>query len=1667
VSDNIDRRVVEMQFDNDQFEKGVRDSIKSVENLDKSLKLKDAGRGLLNVSRVLGGLGLAGVGAGVGALARRFSTLGIVGMTAIQRITNAVITMGRQIFNSLSGLQAMKAGLFEYETQVNAIQTIMANTKSKGTSMDEIKKSLGELNVYADKTIYNFSQMAKNVGTFTAAGVDLETSVGAIKGISNLAAVTGTNATQSYRVMYQLSQALSSGVVKLRDWMSVENAGGMGGELFREAIMETARVHDIAIDSMIKEEGSFRDTLQKGWLTNEILLESLQKFTGDLTDEQLRSIGYTEEQIEGIKELGTMSNDAAQKVKTLTQLKETLTEAAGTGWARSWELIVGDFYQARDFYTRISDTLGGMINDSAEARNAVLEKWQTRGGRSVMIESMAEAFRNVMSVMDEIKGAAKDIFGKITSQHLIDLTKRFKAFVEATKIGTPTLERIRRIFRGLFSVVDIFGQGMAAVGKVLGKTLVKLQPTADGLLESAAGAGDFLVNLSNSIRETDWFGKKLESLIETLKAVRDWFIMVGEKVKFFGGWVATMAGIVVAKFREISSIFDPLRGKMKLFSKEFITAFKEVFQQFKKIDPTGIFNLFESIKSYFKAFKRDSSSVGSAFKVLEKPMETMEIRLKKITARLEEFVDVVGDKVLDILKNLTFDNFLDAGKFGLMIPRIVRFQKLISTTSKVVGEGAAGILAPGVALAIKNFINQGTGTLKGVEGILKGVQDTLRTFQKNIKAKTLSQIAGAIGLLAVSLIALSFVNPTRLSGSLAVVTALFTDLLVAMTAFDKMNTGGGMKGASKLVVLMGGLSLSIMLLSFSLKKLSDIEWDALSRGIVGITAITAVIIATSKILAKNAGGLGKAAFGMVVFGLALRTMVGAVKRFGELDPKTIAIGLLGISGVLAQFLLFTRLITSGGSVNKAAFSLVILSGSLYLMGISLKKIGEIHPATLGQGLLVMAGGLALFVAALKLMPQDTLVNAIALTVLAGAMNLIALALVKMGMMSWAELGVGMTALAGSLTVLVVALHLMTSTIAGAAALMIAAGALLLLGSALSVLGSLSLEQIGMALLGIVAVLAVLGIAAAILTPVVPIMLAIAAAMFLFGAAALAVGLAVTLFGAGIAALAAIGMTGIGVIMALVVGLVSLIPLVVVGVLNGISLILSGVISLTPKIMEAIKGMLLGIVNVIGEVVPRFIEVVGEIIMAIVNTFVAHYPDFIAAAVGVIVAFLTGIRDNIAKITTLAFEIVEEFITALSIKIPELVDTAYEAIITFIDGMTAATEEHLPTLIASAQDLAMAIIDGVISGITGGMGRVGESIMELGQTAIGSLKSILGINSPSKEFQSLGEYSSQGFAQGLTSETGSIAKSMTAMAEMVLSELVARMPQFNAAGRDAATAVSTGMQLGLNDSFVYIQLSYDYLIQQLQMFNTKFREVGNKHILLYTEGMKERINDIVSSARAVAVSGLNTISEYHNRFVNSGKAMAQGFAYGIRLETWVAEQAAASMAQAAVNSANSVLAVSSPSKVTTQIGRYFVMGFALGIRQFSNQATKSVNDLGENTVNALSTVASKIRDSINEEIDMNPTIRPVVDLTDIEAKGAMLNGILQPASSIKLSRTSQKEIQKARDETIVNTGKNSDSKLGTINLTQNNYSPKALDRIEIYRQTKNLTRTMKGLVEDYD
>ena len=514
MSKTIDEKIVSMKFDNASFEKNVQTSLKTLDNLKENLDMKGAAKGLEGISTAAKGVKLDGLGEAVETVKMKFSALEVMAVTALANITNSALNAGKRMVSALT-IDPIKTGLEEYETKMNAIQVIQANTKGKN-SMDDITAALDELNTYADNTIYNFSQMTSNVGKFVAQGLDVQHATNAIQGMANLAAASGANAEDMSRATYQMSQALG-GTIRKIDWNSLRNAN-MATTTLKETLMDLAKVNHIDIDAMIKDKGTFEDTLEKGWLSGDLFTQAMNIYSGVYSDAELKAKGFNDEQIKKFQDVAATAKAAATEVKTVSQLWDVLKEAAQSGWTQSWEYIIGDFESAKKTLTEAQVYFSEMIGKSAEERNKVLKQWNDAGGRDMLIQSLKNAWEGILSVITPVKEAFREVFPKTTATQLLNITKSLQEFTSHLKIGEETSKNLKSTFKGLFALLDIGRQALSALFNVVKPLFGFMGEASGGVLELTGSFGDWLVKLDETIKKTDFFNNVVSKIAEIGRA---------------------------------------------------------------------------------------------------------------------------------------------------------------------------------------------------------------------------------------------------------------------------------------------------------------------------------------------------------------------------------------------------------------------------------------------------------------------------------------------------------------------------------------------------------------------------------------------------------------------------------------------------------------------------------------------------------------------------------------------------------------------------------------------------------------------------------------------------------------------------------------------------------------------------------------------------------------------------------------------------------------------------------------------------------------------------------------------------------------------------------------------------------------------------------------------
>lgn len=1415
MSKEVDERVVEMRFNNALFESKVQQTMRSLAALNEKLMFKGAEKGFEKVSDSSEKVKFNALLNALDNLSQKFSAVEVIGVTALMRITNQAVDAGERLVKALS-LDPIISGFQEYETQINAVQTILANTSSKGTTLDQVNAALDELNHYADLTIYNFTEMTRNIGTFTAAGVDLNTSVSAIKGIANLAAVSGSTSQQASTAMYQFSQALASGTVKLQDWNSVVNAG-MGGQVFQDALKETARVHGIAIDSMIKKEGSFRETLSKGWLTSSILTETLQKFTGDLNEETLKSIGYTDEQIKKIMEMGKTANDAATKVKTFSQLKDTLTEALQSGWTQTWQTIIGDFEEAKELFTRFSDVFSDLINKSSEARNTVLA-----GGLNTGWQQLSTALGDSADFYSQMLEKVMLANGSISQKQIDDAG----SFVKALQQGGVSAEQLQNGLKESYKQLSVLG--------ALSDDALKAKKLDPAQVRSLAKSFEEVnQKVADGSLDLDIYSKKIgelsgrEHLIESIWNVFEALEKVVEPVA--RAWQKIFSPITADQIYNIAKSIDEFTAKLSIsdetadkiertFSGIFavlnvwknmlLTVSKVLGEVFNAVSPLA--GGFLSITASLSDCLVEMANAVNNSKTFKTTLDGIHWIIGKVSEGMQTFAGVLTDVsnnvsvVFDPLKTLGewFENFI-----SFITPKLKWLADKIGEIFEELGSGASGAFGNLNGNALWGFANAGmiAGLIAGIKGFLEAfkdigstVKDTIggvaellnklgeavTAWKNNKNAETLKTISTAVAILAGSLVVLSMVKPERLAASTGAMIALFAELLVALAIYDEIakKTKKVGKGTSSMVVMAAG----VLILTSALKKISEIETEKLLTSVIALGAVMAELVAAQVAISKWAKDGAKHAMSMLAMAAAVRVLAEAVEQLADLGWDGIEKGLIAVAGLLAEVAAFSGLSNFGGLTAGKAVGILILAAALSVLEKSVSAFSKMPVDELQNGIGVLGailGEIAVF-SMLSNPAEHVLSTATALTILSGGLLILSNALANLGGMTLGQIGVALAAMAGGLIEMGVALTLVKGSLGSATSFLIMSVVLNALVSPLKSLGEMSLEEIGHGLLAVGGALGIFAIAVGTMSLAGPIVIAVSAALSLLaGSFALLLGTmaAVSLMPLRVEALVvALGTLG------------SAIGVFIAGVIAGLG-------TAAGSIAIAIAEIIVAVCNAIAQAVPAIGNALAQLIVAICN---------------VIVQCSEPIGQALFTLGTVVIQTIIDLIAWAW-------DGGGEG-----GGIKGALSELLGNIVAwlSEHLNPINLFGGLLGTISGFFGKIGEYMsqglanglntgasVQIANNGVQTLcnkvkdffRNAFGINSPSTWMRELGQWFAPGLINGLNG-TASIAKlnaGTKVFGENVKSGLSGTFDGLNSwmfnKGSDAASSFYNGLSAAKN------------------------------------------------------------------------------------------------------------------------------------------------------------------------------------------------------------------------------------------------------------------------------
>lgn len=936
MSQTVDNKVVEMRFDNGQFEKGVATSMSTIDKLKAKLNFQDADKSLSSLSDSAKKVDMSTLANSVQKVSLQFSSLQVIAGTALANITNNAVNTGRKILSALT-INPVKDGMSEYETQMNAVQTILANTQKEGTNVKIVNKYLDELNTYADKTIYNFTEMTRNIGTFTAAGVKLDTSVSSIKGIANLAAVSGSNAQQASTAMYQLSQAIAAGKVQLMDWNSVVNAG-MGGQVFQDALIRTSEHLKTGAKEAINTYGSFRESLTKGeWLTTQVLTETLDQFAtaADTQEEYEAAVkkfvdeGYSQEEAEQIATMAKTAGEAATKVKTFSQLIDTCKEALGSGWTTTWRLIFGDFEDARKLWTSVSDAIGGFINKFSDARNKVLDSALYNNFKSLgeRIKSVGEATETVTKVTENFGEVVNRVIGGEFGNGAERVQKLTEAGMDWAHIQNLVNEQLGDSTR---HATD-YKEAQEEVTKAQAEAIESFAAMSDEQLTNIGFTQDEIYALRDLEAQSKKTGKSMQELLEEESSRKGGRELLIESFTNIGKAIGTVFKSVGEAWK---SVFDPVTSS-DLYG--VIEKFHSMSESMLGVGEHAD-QLVSTFRGLFVILKWGTNILGGGFKIA---IKVVSLLLKAFGLSFLDVTAIIGDFLYKIDQFLSENDFLAAGV------------NLLAEGIKMVASGLKELYDYISSLPeVQSFLEK----IKSVDlsDVAQGWIESLSSGVKELKNLDLKEIGAFIieGL------------KDGMSGKIGSIIEAISE--IANTIIDTIKDILDIHSPSKVMIAIGGFIVAGLIKGIldafpdvkeSLNQLTggmvtwfeNIDWNQIfagiaSAGLLNISTQLSTAIKNFSIFATQIGGVAASISG-VLNNISTSIQV-ATKSFKKImKAKAFKTRAEGIKEIAESLLILAGAVYILGKMNRdelkrATKCIAVLGTVLAVMTIAISKFSE-------------------------------------------------------------------------------------------------------------------------------------------------------------------------------------------------------------------------------------------------------------------------------------------------------------------------------------------------------------------------------------------------------------------------------------------------------------------------------------------------------------------------------------------------------------------------------------------------------------------------------------------------------------------------------------------------------------------------------------------------------
>lgn len=1010
MSREVDSRVVEMRFDNENFEKNTKKTISSIDRLMEKLQFKGAEKGFEKLDAAAEDMDFATMQRSLDTLENKFSSLNIVATTALVNITNKFVDAGEKLVKSLS-IDQVASGWDKYTEKTSNVQTIMNAT---GKSIDQVNGYLNKLMWYSDETSYSFSEMTSALSQMTAAGGNIDKMIPMIMGIANATADAGKTGFAFQSTIRNLTQSYSAGHLQLQDWKSL-NLMGTATKALKQELIDTA----VELGTLKKGEvtiASFESSLQKKWANTEVMEKTFAKYASmmeaayELTQ---KNPGMTSsEALEKLSgqygELAERAALAAQQATSFGQAIDSTKDAVSSSWMKVFETFFGNKEEATDTWTELANRLYDIFVPPIEALNERLKGGLDSGWNQLLENELGDQADAYAYAMQQVALAS----GAITEKQIEDAG----SFGEAIKQGGISAELLKK---GL-------GEAQSSAEKMLTLSDAELEKRGTNREEVEKNAQAFeelnkkvqngtldLEAYSKQIRELSGREHLMQSLWNLMDAVsaivkpiheafQDIFPpKTGEEIKSFAQWLDSITKKLI--------ISDDTAKKIKTTA-EGVFSVLRVGKDILEGIISGMVHVLNLTKPLADILLDAASAAGEFSSEITKGLHPLET----IGTWVTDFVNAAAPVLYSFgsAADKIFTQFAEGAKdaFNEFDPEKLN-QFILG------GMGASMLVSiKGFLESIKSIGSSAKGIVGEIKESIESLGEAIDAWKSAKKADTLMTIAKAVALMAGSLAVLSMVKADRLGAAIGVLTVTFGELLGVMAVMAHLTKN---VQSLKLSVLAGGMvavSAAVLVLSGALKVISTIDSDKLLGSVAALGGVMLELAAVAAVLSKDGGRFTKGTAGMMAFAVSIRILASSVKALSGLNSSALTRGLVGVGALCAG------LVVAAKTMNGVKFGIgkgtgfVLMATSMEILQDAVAKFGEMDNEAVVRGLTSIGGALVIFVAAMNLL-KGGIGSAISLTMMAAAVNLLIPAFQGLGNLSWEAIGKGLLTIVGAFVVL--------------------------------------------------------------------------------------------------------------------------------------------------------------------------------------------------------------------------------------------------------------------------------------------------------------------------------------------------------------------------------------------------------------------------------------------------------------------------------------------------------------------------------------------------------------------------------------------------------------------------------------------------------------------------